>query len=38
LFLRGVSDVRPEGVELGYDGKILKLPAGTDSIYEADLD
>jgi ribonuclease Z len=38
LFLRGVSDVRPEGVELGYDGKILKLPAGTDSIYETDLD
>jgi len=38
LFLRGVSDVRPDGVELGYDGKVLKLPAGTDRIDETDLD
>lgn len=38
LFLRGVSDVRPDGVELGYDGKVLKLPAGTDQIDETDLD
>ncbi|HVU20810.1 MAG TPA: MBL fold metallo-hydrolase [Rhizomicrobium sp.] len=38
LFLRGVSDVRPDGVELGYDGKVLKLPAGTNRINEARLD
>jgi len=38
LFLRGVSDVRSDGVELGYDGKVLKLPGGTDSIDETDLD
>jgi ribonuclease Z len=38
LFLRGVSDVRPDGVELGYDGKVLKLPAGSDRIDETGLD
>ena len=38
LFLRGVSDVRPDGVELGHDGKVLKLPARTDRIDETDLD
>ena len=37
LFLRGVSDVRPEGVELGHDGLVLKLPVGTTGIDEADL-
>ena len=37
LFLRGVSDIRPDGVELGYDGKVLKLPIGTDRIEETDL-
>jgi ribonuclease Z len=37
LFLRGVSDIRPEGVELGHDGRVLKLPAGTDRIEESDL-
>ena len=37
LFLRGVSDVRPEGVELGHDGRVLKLPAGTDRIDEDNL-
>lgn len=38
LFLRGVSDVRPEGVELGHDGMVLKLPAGTTRIDQTDLD
>jgi ribonuclease Z len=26
LFLRGVSDVRPDGVELGFDGLLVRLP------------
>jgi ribonuclease Z len=38
LFLRGVSDVRPNGVRLGHDGLVLKLPAGTTRIDETDLD
>ncbi len=38
LFLRGVSDVRPEGVELGHDGLVLKLPAKTMRIDETSLD
>lgn len=37
LFLRGVSDIRPEGVELGHDGLVLKLPAGGDRIDETGL-
>ncbi|HTT97567.1 MAG TPA: MBL fold metallo-hydrolase [Rhizomicrobium sp.] len=37
LFLRGVPDVRPNGVELGHDGLVFKLPAGTDRIDEMDL-
>jgi ribonuclease Z len=37
LFLRGVSDVRPDGVRLGHDGLVLKLPAGTNRIDEAEL-
>jgi len=38
LFLRGVSDVRPGGVELGHDGMVLKLSAGTTGIEETGLD
>ena len=37
VFLRGVSDVRSEGVTLGYDGLYLELPAGSDRIVEHDL-
>lgn len=32
LFLRGVSDVRPDGVLLGEDGTIVRLPGGTETI------
>ena len=31
-FMRGVSDVRPDGVVLGYDGMLLTLPAGSKDI------
>jgi len=31
-FLRGVSAVRPRGVELGYDGMMIALPVGSRSI------
>ncbi|MBO6633348.1 MBL fold metallo-hydrolase [Parvibaculum sp.] len=37
VFLRGVSDVRSDGVILGYDGLYLELPAGSDEIVEHDL-
>jgi ribonuclease Z len=37
LFLRGVSDIRPDGVRLGHDGLVLKLPSGTTRIDEDDL-
>ena len=37
VFLRGVSDVRGDGVMLGYDGLYLELPAGSDEIVEHDL-
>lgn len=32
IFMRGVSDVRSEGVMLGYDGLQVRLPAGSDEI------
>ncbi len=32
IFMRGVSDVRPEGVMLGFDGMRVRLPAGSDEI------
>jgi ribonuclease Z len=35
LFLRGVSDVRPDGVEMAHDGLTLRLPAGSDEIRES---
>jgi ribonuclease Z len=31
-FLHGVSDVRPDGVMLGRDGTLVRLPAGSDQI------
>jgi len=37
VFLRGVSDVRPEGVMLGYDGLMVRLPVGSDDTQIADL-
>lgn len=37
VFLRGVSDVRPNGVMIGYDGLYLELPAGSDRIVQHDL-
>ena len=36
-FLRGVSDVRPSGVTIGYDGLLLHLPGGTDRIEQDSL-
>lgn len=32
VFLRGVSDVRPDGVMLGYDGLMIRLPVGSTEI------
>lgn len=37
VFLRGVSDVRSDGVTLGYDGLYLELPADSEKIVEHDL-
>ena len=37
LFLRGVSDVRPDGVRLGHDGYVVRLPGGSKAIEEDDL-
>ena len=31
-FLRGVSTVRPQGIELGYDGMMIVLPVGSREI------
>jgi ribonuclease Z len=36
-FMRGVSDVRPDGVVLGYDGMLLTLPAGSKEIESSSL-
>jgi ribonuclease Z len=37
-FLRGVNAVRPDGVVLGHDGLIFRLPGGSDQIERDDLD
>ena len=37
MFLRGVSDVRPRGVVLGWDGLQLVLPTGSKDIKQIDL-
>jgi ribonuclease Z len=36
-FMRGVAQVRPSGVELGYDGMLLTLPAGSKAIDVSDI-
>jgi ribonuclease Z len=36
-FLTGVEDVRPTGVEVGYDGMIVRLPGHSDTIETGDL-
>jgi ribonuclease Z len=36
-FMRGVSDIRPAGVVLGYDGMLLTLPAGSKQIETSSL-
>jgi len=36
-FMKGVSDVRPQGVILGRDGMIFRLPGGTDRIEQDQL-
>lgn len=37
IFLRGVDDIRPEGVVLGYDGMLVRLPVGSSSILIEDI-
>ncbi len=37
-FLRGVSDVRPDGVVLGHDGAVFRLPGGSDAIEQSSLE
>lgn len=38
IFMRGVEDVREEGVTLGYDGLTYTLPIGNDEIIRHDLE
>jgi ribonuclease Z len=37
LFLNGVSAVRPQGVEIGHDGLLIRLPASSSDIEETTL-
>jgi len=37
-FLRGVSDVRPNGVVLGHDGLLVRLPANSTAIEQSTLE
>jgi len=37
LFLNGVSAVRPQGVEIGHDGLLIRLPANSSGIEETTL-
>lgn len=37
LFLNGVSAVRPQGVEIGHDGLLIRLPANSGAIEETTL-
>lgn len=37
LFSSGVSDVRPDGVQLGHDGLLIRLPANSSAIEETTL-
>ena len=36
-FLKGVSDVRPDGVKVGHDGLIVRLPGGTSDVNVEDI-
>ena len=38
LFLDGVDAVRPDGVEVGHDGLVIRLPAGSKAIEETTLE
>lgn len=38
MFLQGVSDVRPNGVEVGHDGLLIRLPEGSKAISETTLE
>jgi len=37
MFLEGVAAIRPDGVELGHDGLLIRLPAGSPAVEEATL-
>ena len=37
MFLEGVAAIRPDGVELGHDGLLIRLPAGSKAIEETAL-
>jgi ribonuclease Z len=37
-FLAGVSDVRPKGWVLGYDGLLIRLPGHSDAIEQSGID
>ena len=36
-FLKGVSDVRPDGVAVGHDGMVVRLPGGSQDINVGDI-
>lgn len=36
-FMKGVSDVRPDGVAVGHDGMIVRLPGGSQDINVGDI-
>ena len=36
-FLKGVDDVRPDGVKVGHDGLIVRLPGGTTNVDVGDI-
>jgi len=36
-FMQGVSDVRPDGVKVGHDGMIVRLPGGSQDINVGDV-
>ena len=37
-FLKGVADVRPQGVKVGHDGLIVRLPGKSQTIEVDDID
>ncbi|HEY0300371.1 MAG TPA: MBL fold metallo-hydrolase, partial [Rhizomicrobium sp.] len=36
-FLKGVSDVRPDGVKAGHDGMVVRLPKGSEAVDVGDV-